>query len=202
MISRDPAKVSQRILDAAEREFIEFGFVAASTNRIAAGFGGSKATLFRHYSSKEALLEAVIHRIASQWRLEVRLSDLQDGEPHQWLTDFAVMVLAWILGEGPIFVGRLGIAEGQKFPRLAPVFQDAAGQPLEDALAVRLELWTKAGALTSIDPAEDARLFFDLVVSGAVSRALYGVEILSGERLSAHAGRATDLFLLGRLPRR
>ena len=201
MISRDPAKVTQRILDAAEREFIAFGFVAASTNRIALGFGGSKATLFRHYADKEALLEAVIHRIASQWRLEVRFSDRQDGEPRQWLTDFAVMVLGWILGDGPLFVGRLGIAEGKKFPRLAPVFQAVAGQPLEDVLAVRLESWTTVGALSSNEPGDDARMFFDLVVSGPVSRALYGIEVLSGQKLSTHVARTIDLFLLGRLPR-
>ncbi|MEO6248139.1 MAG: TetR/AcrR family transcriptional regulator [Sphingomicrobium sp.] len=201
MISRDPAKVTQRILDAAEREFIEYGFGAASTNRIAARFGGSKATLFRYFSTKEALLEAVIERIASEWRLGVRLGDLHDGEPRQWLVDFATMVLAWILGKGPLFVGRLGISEGHKFSGLTPVFQDVAGKPLESALAARLGSWTTEGILSSPDPANDARMFFDLVVSGAVSRALYGVEILSGDRLSAHVARATDLFMRGRLPR-
>jgi AcrR family transcriptional regulator len=50
--SRDPGTVTERILDAAEAEFMSCGYAEASTNRVLERFGGSKATLFRHYPTK------------------------------------------------------------------------------------------------------------------------------------------------------
>ncbi|MFK5047857.1 TetR/AcrR family transcriptional regulator, partial [Klebsiella pneumoniae] len=48
-VSRNPAVVRARILDAAQAEFMEHGYAGASTNRILDRFGGSKPTMFRHF---------------------------------------------------------------------------------------------------------------------------------------------------------
>lgn len=197
-ISRDPAAVTARILDAAQAEFVAQGYEAASTNRIVAGFGGSKATLFRHYPTKQALLGAVVARIAAGWEARIDARTIPDGEPGPWLTAFATGVLDWILGDDTLFVGRLGIAEGRNLPELAGVFHAGAGAPLQAALAERLEGWTRDGLLACPDAAGDARRFFDLVIAGEVSRTLYGAERLSGEALLSHVADAVTLFLHGR----
>jgi AcrR family transcriptional regulator len=197
-ISRNPDEVVRRILDAAQAEFMAAGYEAASTNRIAAAFGGSKATLFRHFPTKERLLEAVIRRIASRWRGRVDPAAIATDEPEEWLVGFAIVVLEWILGDEPLFVGRLGIAEGHKVPQLRAVFHELAGAPLQAVLAERLGRWSAAGKLRCADPAGDALRFFDLVVAGVVSRALYGVDRLSLEALRAHGRAAVELFLDGR----
>jgi TetR/AcrR family transcriptional regulator, mexJK operon transcriptional repressor len=200
-ISRNPAEVTRRILNAAEAEFIASGYEAASTNRIVTRFGGSKATLFRHFPTKELLLQAVIERIAGNWRGRVQPERITTDDPRDWLTEFGVETLSWILGEGPLFLGRLGIAEGHKLPQLSHLFHELAGAPLQAAAAVRIDKWTAEGKLRSRNPQADARSFFDLTVAGAVSRALYGVERLSGRELLAHAERAVDIFLEGRRSR-
>ena len=198
-ISRDPREVTRRILDAAEAEFMANGYEAASTNRIAAGFEGSKATVFRHYPTKELLLHAVLQRIARDWQGRVIPDAIATDEPRDWLVEFGVLMLEWILGPGRLLVGRLGVSEGHKLPDLKHLFHELAGAPLEAAVAARLKRWTIERKLDCWNPQSDARSFFDLVAAGAVSRALYGVDRLAGKRLHAHVGRATDIFLNGRL---
>lgn len=46
-----------RILDAARRVFAQFGSAGATTRRIAEEAGVNEVTLFRHFGSKETLLE-------------------------------------------------------------------------------------------------------------------------------------------------
>ncbi|MFC5077943.1 DNA-binding transcriptional repressor AcrR [Vibrio thalassae] len=48
------------ILDAAKKEFIENGFMAANMNDVCASAEVSKRTLYRHFASKEVLFEAVL----------------------------------------------------------------------------------------------------------------------------------------------
>lgn len=200
-VSRDPEIVTGRILDAAEAEFMTSGYEAASTNRMVAAFGGSKATLFRYFPTKQALLEAVIRRITARGQARVSGVVGQEDDPSAWLTTFVTQVLSWILGEDALFLGRLGIAEGHKLPTLSGVFHATAGAPLQRQLAEQLERWTRDGRLACDDPAADAQRLFDLAIAGAVSRALYGAERLAGVALTDHAAASVALFLQGRAPR-
>ena len=196
-VSRRPEVVALRILAAAQAEFMAAGYEAASTNRITAAFGGSKATLFRHFPTKEALLEAVIRSIATRWRTAVAAEAIPDTPPGEWLAAFASRTLDWILGEEPLFVGRLGIAEGHKFPALRQVFAETAGAPLSAVLSARLAEWHRRGVLVCPHPDADATRFLDLTVSGLVSRALYRQPPLSAAERTAHVAGAVALFLDG-----
>ena len=196
-VSRDPVVVTGRILSAAQAEFMAHGYEAASTNRITQRFGGSKATLFRYFPTKESLLEAVVRRVAEQWEPAVDWRGIDQPTEEGWLVTFGTRILEWILGDDPIFIGRLAIAEGHKFPRLEHVFDDSAGKPLRSALSRRLRAWTREGRLACRDADADAMLFMDLIVAGAVSRRLYGEGPLTGARLAAHVRRGVALFLNG-----
>ena len=57
----DAARNKARILDVAERVFAEEG-LSASTDRIATLAGVGIGTIFRHFSTKELLLQAVLAR--------------------------------------------------------------------------------------------------------------------------------------------
>ena len=196
-VSRDPDTVRRRILDAAQAEFMAHGYEAASTNCITDHFGGSKATLFRHYASKEALLEAVVRRIAGQWESALDWRSIADGAPREWLEAVGVRTLGWILGDEPIFIGRLAIAEGHKFPALEHTFEETAARPMRTMIARQLRHWSQAGLLDCRHPLADAEHWIDLVVSGPVSRRLYGAPRLVGARLRSHVRRAVELFLDG-----
>lgn len=173
------------------------GYEAASTNQIVARFGGSKATLFRYYPTKERLLEGVLLRIADRWARAVDLRDVAADDPEAWLAECGRRALAWILGPEPLFVGRLAIAEGHKFPRLGRVFGQRAIDPLQRELAARLAEWHRKGRLHSASPRRDAEHFLDLAVSGEVSRALYGRPPRTARARNRHLRECVGLFLRG-----
>jgi len=56
------APTAERILDAAERLFAEFGFAATSLRAIAADVGIQNPSIYGHFANKEALYEAVLKR--------------------------------------------------------------------------------------------------------------------------------------------
>lgn len=197
-VSRNPAVVRGRILDAAQAEFMAEGFAAASTNRILERFGGSKPTMFRHFPSKRALFEGVVARIAERWRDAVDMADADASQPQAWLEQFAQRALAWILTDESIFVGRVAIAEGHLFPEVGPTYRERAVDPLNTLLADQLERWTASGLLACTNPARDALAFFDLTLAGMVSRKLYRVdEGFDPPALAQHARNCVALFLNG-----
>jgi AcrR family transcriptional regulator len=197
-VSRNPAVVRTRILDAAQAEFMAEGFAGASTNRILERFGGSKPTMFRHFPTKRALFEAVVGRIASRWRDAVDMGDADCNDPEIWLNAFATRALAWILTDESIFVGRMAIAEGHLFPEVGETYRALAVEPLNALLAERLEAWTASGLLACHDPQRDALAFFDLTLAGMVSRKLYRVdEGFDPASLSEHARHCVALYLRG-----
>ena len=62
------------IVDAAAELFQECGYERASMNELARRLGGSKATLYNYFPSKESLLVAVVKAYATG-----HLSDAVDG---------------------------------------------------------------------------------------------------------------------------
>ncbi len=55
----------QDIIEAAKKEFSEFGFLAANMDRVSISAEVSKRTLYRHFASKEILFESVLISISS-----------------------------------------------------------------------------------------------------------------------------------------
>lgn len=203
-ISRDPAIVRNRILDAAEQEFMAAsGYAAASTNRMLTAFGGSKPTMFRHFPTKRALFVAVVARIAARWPDAITWRAIPAAEPRDWLQTFAVMALRWTLASENLFVGRMAIAEGEAFPEIAETYRTLAVDPIKAVLTDQLAAWSRQGLLTCADPTRDAMRFLDLTISGVVSRALYRVAPeIDDAALGDHVAHCVALFLDGRSPTR
>ncbi len=57
---RDKAGHHERILAAARREFLEYGFAEASMRRIASAAGMSASGLYKHFSSKEEMFSTLV----------------------------------------------------------------------------------------------------------------------------------------------
>ena len=65
----------EAILEVARRVFLDVGFERASMSEIARQVGGSKATLYGYFASKEALFVAASHAEGRQ-QLETTVADL------------------------------------------------------------------------------------------------------------------------------
>jgi len=76
--ARAPASATGRILRAGAKLFAQRGFAAVSIHDIATASGVSKANIFHHFRSKEALYLAVLRSTCSE--AEVRLQVFEDHD--------------------------------------------------------------------------------------------------------------------------
>src|SRR6266576_3631303 len=79
---RDPNR--QRIVDAASVHFFSHGFRSVTMDDLAEEMGVSKKTLYAHFPSKIALLEAVLANKFA--RLEAKLKEIARAHPHDFST--------------------------------------------------------------------------------------------------------------------
>lgn len=82
-----PANKREQLLDTAERVFYQEGFHATGIDRVVAEAGVARMTLYNHFPSKEALIEAVLTS-----RYERYLDDLRQAVREARVGD-AVMAL-------------------------------------------------------------------------------------------------------------
>ena len=110
----------QRFVEVAEQLFLAHGFAGTSVNEVVKQAGGSLATLYAQYGSKEELFEAVMQRRASTLftdiigALEKRRPQLPDVRDE--LLSLAGTIHSQILSAGSLAMFRLAVNEGPKFP--------------------------------------------------------------------------------------
>ena len=71
-------RTRQRILDAAAQCFAANGFSRTTVEAIAAGAGVSKALVYNHFRTKEAIFEELLERTLSEW---ARVSHIDEHAP-------------------------------------------------------------------------------------------------------------------------
>lgn len=96
---RDTGSVA-RILAAAETLFSEHGYDAVSMNAIAASAGVSKANIFHHFSSKNALYLAVVKEACKDSQTRVQLAEQSHSSVVARLSHFARTQLQSMLEHG------------------------------------------------------------------------------------------------------
>lgn len=89
-----------RILAAAEKLFSEQGYDAVSMNAIAASAGVSKANIFHHFSSKNALYLAVVKEACKETQIRVQTIEENHESIMQRLAHFAQSQLQFMLEHG------------------------------------------------------------------------------------------------------
>jgi len=94
--SADASSV-ERILAAAEALFGELGFDATSMNAIATRAGVSKANIFHHFNSKQALYQAVLDNACRESRARIERLEQAEGSFVDRLGHFAASHLQGIL---------------------------------------------------------------------------------------------------------
>jgi TetR/AcrR family transcriptional repressor of mexJK operon len=108
------------IVTIAQRHFAEHGFGGASMSAIAAEIGGSKATLWAYFQSKEDLFAAAL----SAWldEIEPRSVAPSQGDARQRLIDYCTAFMSAMLTPVAETIFRLIVAEGQRFPELGRAY--------------------------------------------------------------------------------
>ena len=86
---RDTSKKRKTVLDGATEVFIEYGFEAASMDRIAEVAQVSKRTIYNHFPSKEILFQAIVAEFLKQSYELKPISYTSDLSLEEQLREFA-----------------------------------------------------------------------------------------------------------------
>jgi TetR/AcrR family transcriptional repressor of mexJK operon len=189
------------ILDAAQVCFFTNGYGATSMSMIAARVGGSKATLYNYFNSKEEVFGACVRRVCA--RLKAQLEAIpQRGDGHERLVMMANGLLAHLLSPEGVAIHRLVVGEGERFPELARLFYEAGPKTGIARIAELIETLMDEGVIRRVDPTVAARTFGSLAVSCVLNLHLWGVIPTPAPGvLNEFALEAVDTFMRAFLPR-
>lgn len=197
---REARKLDRRlaILALARKSFLERGYAGTSMSAIAAELGGSKATLWSYFRSKEALFEAVVDDATSEFRRE--LTDLLQPSPDLGATvlAFARGLLTKVTSREACQLYRLVAAEVARSPEVGAIFArvpQRTRQLLADFFAGAMD----DGQMRRDDPAVAAHALTYLCM-GLQQRMLWGGAAPSPAEIEAEAHMATGIFLRAYAP--
>jgi AcrR family transcriptional regulator len=197
MKSKTEAK-RQAILKAAAEVFREVGFERASMSEICARVGGSKATLYNYFPSKDKLFfDVMLHSKALEME-EIGATLNPDADDlKQELLHFGQKLLAVLYSPDAIAVRRLLIAES-RHSDVGKISFERATVPIESQVADFLKKEMKRGNLRTADAKIAAMQLLSLLESELLQRVLLGViESVKPVAINGAARRAVDVFLSG-----
>lgn len=165
------------IVAIAQHEFAAKGYAGTSMSVIAARVGGSKATLYNHFKSKEELFVAVVERKCAQIRQMLNQAEMESsGDLRATLTNFGEHFLELILSEDSIGTFRLATAEADRFPELGQAIYHSGVRQSLRRTAEFLEHAKEAGQLRAdTDVLVAAEQFHELCTAGVHRRRLWNV---------------------------
>lgn len=157
----DPKR--QAILDGATRMFLTHGYRNASMEKIAQAAPVSKATLYNHFDSKNALFAAVIsERCASLLQTMTQVTVKSDGVESN-LTKIASAAVELIFSEEALAIYRLVVAESPDFPELGQLFYQSGPQTVLTQLEDYFRQLNAEGCFHIADPVFAADAFFSML---------------------------------------
>jgi TetR/AcrR family transcriptional regulator, mexJK operon transcriptional repressor len=195
---KDERKDERRaaIVDIAHAAFLADGYAATSMSTIAAKVGGSKATLYNYFSSKEELFIAVVSRKCEQMQSLLYDAQVESGDFRSALQNFGEHFIALVLQEESVATYRMVMAECERFPELGRVFYDTGMKQGRARLGEYFEEAIAAGDLRNCDSVLMANYFFDLCMSGIHTRKLWNVQPpLSPKGIHDNVARAIAVFM-------
>ncbi|MCC2978086.1 TetR/AcrR family transcriptional regulator [Sphingomonas sp. PL-96] len=199
---REARKQDRRlaIMAIARRMFLENGYAATSMSAIAAELGGSKATLWNYFPSKEELFDAVLDDATAAYRQQ--LTDLLRPTPDLGATvlAFTRSFIAKITSRDAVQLHRLVAAEAARSPEVGLIFSRVP-QRTRQLLAEFFAAAMAAGQLRQADPADAANVVTYLCMV-LQQRVLWGGAAPTAAEIEAGAATATEVFLRAYAPER
>ncbi|MDQ2186041.1 TetR/AcrR family transcriptional regulator [Alcaligenaceae bacterium A4P071] len=190
------------IVEEAAALFLETGYERASVNELARRCGGSKATLYGYFASKEELFIAVVRSFATD-HLSAAIRVIATEAAHDapigtLLMRFAECLLQVVTDDArAIDVYRMVMAEAGRSD-VGELFHRSGPSECIAALAEALSNAMQRGELAPFDPCIRARQFTNLTTAEVEIR-LYQrhPEPVTVAEIQAMAERAVTMFLGG-----
>lgn len=190
------------IINEAAGLFKELGYERASMNELAKRLGGSKATLYGYFESKEALFLAVIESIGSA-HLDLALKELMernDENLEYTLQRFGEVMIALITKPDALDMYRMIIGEAGHSD-VGQLFFDIGPERAIQGVSKVLQNAIDSGKLRPCRTEIAARHFLSLIQSESDDLVFQQrPEILSEEQVAAMVARAIEVFMAGYAP--
>lgn len=187
----DPAK-GEAILEAAWRVLTERG-LAAPMEDIARCAGVSKQTIYNHFSSKDALIRALVARRVADIVAPLNAPGAEE-RPEETLAAYARALLNLITRKYGLM--RLTIQGAADYPDLAREVFENGPRASRRQLAAFIALEMAAGRLEAGDAGQAAEFFAGMVIGQHQTQALLGLmPELSDEEADAYARAAAHRFM-------
>lgn len=194
---RPPKQIEGDLLAAAAREFLANGYVAANIDDIAAAAGTTKPTLYRRFSSKQALFEATVVHLAQGLAPKLQALTEDRRPPAEVLLELGWLFHRHQHSAKTLALTRLIIAEGERCPNeIASVRDQLIGSHLGPFIDY-LELLQREGVLHMPDSREAAINFS--IMAGGGFRSLLGVRT-DRRRTQERLEQLVRFFLAGYAP--
>jgi AcrR family transcriptional regulator len=190
---RETRKLERRaaIVAVARRAFLDEGYAATSMSSLSQTLGGSKATLWSYFRSKEELFAAVIEDVTHAFRERLAGELRAVGDPRMTLVAFCRGFMNKAAVPDALATWRLVVSESGRSPEVGRIFYERAASHIHRALAGYIGSQIDAGRLRAEDPVRMAQLLMGMCGTQQ-TRSLFGLEM---EDRDTAAERFTDYFL-------
>ena len=185
----------QAIVDVAREVFQDCGFEAASMSQIAAHLGGSKATLYNYFNSKEELFAEVAHQFAAGHFHEIFTSLDPNAGLTATLQSFGERFLGLICRADLLAAHRNLFAEANK-SEVGRIFYERGPLYGLKMIASYLEKCMALGKIRQAEPFVCAQQLVALLKAEVFDKLLFGLDDeLSPAHIAPRVQRAVDTFL-------
>jgi len=157
----DPKRLA--ILSGATRMFLAHGYRNVSMDKIAQAAPVSKATLYNHFDSKNALLAAVISELCGSLLQTMTQATIESDDVENNLTRIATSAVDLIYAEDALAIYRLVVAESPDFPELGQLFYQSGPQAALTQLEDYFRRLNESGSFNIADPVFAADAFFSML---------------------------------------
>ncbi len=171
---QDPKR--QAIIAAATPLFLANGYSKISMEKIAAATPVSKATLYNHFSSKDALLEAVIVQFCEQLLQTMNHAVSAEESLENNLHNIASAFVELIFCADALALYRLVIAESLDFPALGQLVYDSGARAVLKCLENYLNQLHHSGQFCLVETEFAADAFFSLLKGDRHFQCLLGLK--------------------------
>lgn len=178
------------MLEAAWTALIEKGFSGVTLSDIINLSGGSKATLYATFSSKENLLIQAVEVKIQSFIGQLNISLKADISPATALREYALTYTGRIVEPDAIRFYHLLMSENQHMAPVIRQFISAGPIRNQDQLATYLRAATEAGKLKIADPEKAADLFLAMLQGQGILNIF--THTLTGDLLEAHKQKVKD----------
>jgi AcrR family transcriptional regulator len=187
-----------RIVRLAAKLFLEKGNESVSINDIIDVVGGSKATIYANFGSKEGLFEAVVEQMCSDVTIHIDTRPI--GTIEEQLTRIAYSFVSKVLSPQIMSFHRLMTSIGRDYPKAGRLFYETGPKTVYRLVGDWIALHQKAGNLRADqDPHRLAVLFHDMLIGEHVLSWLTSAssEKDRAKRIDETVQLAVTIFLQG-----